>query len=252
MASLAHAYPTPGPSRAPTFAARHPADAKFFPIFVGVIWAMMLAGFVPELVQRTLGNPRPYPFIVHVHAVVFFGWLTFLASQVALVRTGNIAWHRRMGLVGAALAIAVTFFGPATALTMQLAHEARQPPQFLAVQLLNTAVFLGLIAAGLAFRRDPAAHKRLMLIGTLALTGAGFGRIVRGLTGAAPPPTLMPMLYIGGNLLMLGIALYDYRTRGRLHPVFLPAAGAFLLAQLAAGILLRTPAWTDFTRALVA
>jgi hypothetical protein len=206
---------------------------------------------VPEVIGRLTSNAKPYPLVIHAHALVYFGWLVFLASQVALIRTGNIAWHRRMGIVGVALAAAVTVLGPAAALTMQMAHAAPQPPQFLAIQGMNIVAFVGLFVAGLMFRRQPAAHKRLMLIATLALIGAGFGRIVRLLTGGPPPWTLIPAVYIAANVLVLAIALYDYRTRGRLHPVFLPAAGGLLAAELTAGLLLRSPAWIGFTHALV-
>ena len=64
--------------------------------------------------------------------------------------------------------------------------------------------------------------------------------------------TLIPALFGAADLLLLVIALYDYRTRGRLHSVLLPASGAFLLVQLITGVLMRSPAWIGFTHALVA
>ncbi|PZN93837.1 MAG: hypothetical protein DCF31_11480 [Alphaproteobacteria bacterium] len=243
---------TPPRSRQPRpFAASHPADAWFFPGLIAIIWLIMLIGFVPEVVQRMNSDAEPFPLVIHAHAVVYFGWLTFLASQVVLVRTGNIAWHRRMGTVGVAMAIAVIILGPAAALTQQLSHVARQPPQFLGLQFANVIVFGGFVIAALALRVQPAAHKRLMVVGTLALIGAGFGRVVRLVTGAPPPSTLIPGVYIAANVLLLAIAIHDYRTRGRLHPVFLPAAALFVGSELVVGLLLRSPAWIGFTRALV-
>lgn len=233
------------------FDLRHPADAWFFPAILGTIWLLLLGGFVPGLIQSLQPGARPYPAIVHVHAVVFFGWITFLTLQIGLVRTGNVAWHRRMGIVGAALAVAVVLAGPAAALTSHMSHTAIQPPQFLALQLINIAVFAVMVAAGLLLRRQPSAHKRLMLIGTIALIGAGFGRIVRMLTGAPPPWTLIPAVYIAGNVLLLAIAVYDYRTRGRFHPVFLWACAFFLTVQLVVGLMLRSPAWAEMARQIV-
>jgi hypothetical protein len=252
MATAADAFLEPDPGRRRAFRERHPADAYFFPGLVVVIWAIMLLGFVPEVIERMTGEMRPYPWIIHVHAVVFFGWLVFLASQVALIRTGQVRWHRRMGVVGVALAVAVVVVGPAAAFTMHLAHEARQPPQFLAIQLLNIATFAVLVAAAVLLRRHAAAHKRLIFIGTLAIIGAGFGRIIRLLTGGPAPFTILPGVYIAGDVLILSIGLYDLATRGRLHPVFLPAAGLSVAVQLTAGYLLNAPGWIAFTRALVA
>lgn len=233
------------------FALHHPADAWFFPAILGAIWLLLLSGFVPELIESLQPGGRAYPPIIHVHAVVFFGWITFLTLQIGLIRTGNVAWHRRMGIVGAMLAIAVVLAGPAAALTQHINRAALQPPQFLALQLGNIAIFAVMVTAGLLLRGQPAAHKRLMLIGTIALIGAGFGRIVRMLTGAPPPWTIMPAVYIAGNLLLLVIALYDSRTRGRLHPVFLAATGFFLAAQLVIGMMLQSPAWAQIARQIV-
>lgn len=234
------------------FAERHPADALFFPAMVGVIWLLMLTGFVPEMVQRISGDMRAYPWIIHVHAVVYFGWLAFLAGQIALVRTNNLVIHRQMGLFGIALAVAVVIVGPAAAFEMHMAHQARQPPAFLALQLLNILVFAAGVAAALLLRHQPAAHKRLMLLATLPLTGAGFGRVMRLVTGAPPPWTLIPAVYIAADVLVLAMAIYDYRTRGRLHPIFVPAVAILFATELASGLLLRSPAWASFTRALVA
>jgi hypothetical protein len=243
---------TGGVLRQPSgFAPHHPADAWFFPAILGAIWLILLVGFLPETFASLQPGGRAYPLIIHVHAVVFFGWITFLTMQIGLIRTGNVAWHQRMGMVGAALAVAVVLAGPAAALTQHMNHEARQPPQFLALQLGNIVVFAVLVTAGLLLRGQSAAHKRLMLIGTIALIGAGFGRVVRMLTGAPPPWTLMPSVYIAGNILLLVIALYDYRTRGRPHPVFLEATGFFLVTQLIIGMMLQSPAWAQTARQIV-
>jgi hypothetical protein len=90
-----------------------------------------------------------------------------------------------------------------------------------------------------------------MLVATLALVGAGFGRVVRLLTGGPPPSMLIPGVYIATNVLLIAIAIYDYRTRGRVHPVFVVAACALFGVELLAGLLVRSPAWIEFTHALV-
>jgi hypothetical protein len=251
MALTVNPFSGSGPAGARAFAERHPADALFFPAMVAALWLLLLAGFVPEVVERAFGAMRPYPWIIHVHAVVYFGWLAFLASQVALVRTGRLARHRQMGAVGLGLALAVIVAGPAASFEMHMSHQARQPPAFLAIQLLNVFAFAVGVCAALLLRHRPAAHKRLMLIATLPLIGAGFGRVVRMLTGAPPPFTLIPSVYVATNAFLLAIAVYDWRTRGRLHPVFLPAVGGLFVIELTAGLLLRSPAWASFTRSLV-
>lgn len=233
------------------FDLHHPADAWFFPAILGAIWLILLGGFGPGMIASVQPGARSFPLIIHVHAVIFFGWITFITVQMGLVRTGNVAWHRRMGILGAVLAVGVVLAGPAAALTQHMDKVAIQPPQFLALQVGNIIVFAVMVTAGLLLRSQSSAHKRLMLIGTIALIGAGFGRIVRMVTGAPPPWTLIPAVYIAGDILLLLIALHDFRTRGRLHPVFVLAAGVFLAAQLCIGLLLQSPAWAEIARQIV-
>jgi hypothetical protein len=57
-------------------------------------------------------------------------------------------------------------------------------PRFLSIMFADMIAFGGLIAAGIRLRRSPAAHKRLMLVATLVLTDAGFGRWLSPQIGA--------------------------------------------------------------------
>lgn len=47
-------------------------------------------------------------------------------------------------------------------------------PEFLAVQFSDILAFAGLTTAGLLLRGNSAAHKRLMLLGLIYISDAGF------------------------------------------------------------------------------
>jgi len=47
---------------------------------------------------------------------------------------------------------------------------------FLSVMLGDMLVFATLSTVGISLRKNPSTHKRLLLIATLILTDAGFGR----------------------------------------------------------------------------
>ena len=69
------------------------------------------------------------------------------------------------------------------------------PPDFLAVQLSDMLAFGTLSAAALLLRKDMAAHKRLMLLGTLYISDAGFARWLGDSLGERRH---------GGHLLVMG------------------------------------------------
>ena len=69
--------------------------------------------------------------------------------------------------------------GPAAAL-WQVVVNAYMPDRWIAwlsVQFTNALGSGVLLTAGLMLRRNPSAHKRLMLLGTIAVTEPGFSRI---------------------------------------------------------------------------
>jgi uncharacterized membrane protein YozB (DUF420 family) len=234
------------------FLTRHRFDRLVVPGFVAAIWAAILAGFVPDIVGHVRAQGFSYPIIVHLHALAFTGWLILLSVQVALVETGNVALHRRLGVAGAGLAGTMVILGPMVALMMGSAAfgTPRWDPGFLSISLSDIVAFAVIVGAALVLRRDAAAHKRLMLLATIQIAGAGFGRFMgiflHGLGG-----TGWWGFFVGGtlelDLLIVALGVYDIVTRGRLHPVYLPTVLALWGLQATAITLYFTPAWTAFT-----
>jgi len=107
-------------------------------------------------------------------------------------------------------------------------------PVFLAVQFADILAFAGLTAAGLLMREVPSAHKRLMLLGLIYISDAGFARYLNdfmaspfghGFWGEAAG------LYLGSDLLMIGLGVYDLATRRRLHPAYICGVPGRLLSK---------------------
>lgn len=208
----------------------------------------MLSGFGTDSFNHVRKYGLDYPLIVHFHAVAFVGWLVLFTVQVALIRTGRADIHRRLGMAGAVLAATMLVLGPATALVVDTARfEATgTTPEFLAVQFTDILAFAGLTASGLLMRRIPAAHKRLMLLGLIYISDAGFARLLNGAM-AAPlghgPWAAIARLYLGSDLLVLGLGVYDLATRGRLLPAYVAGAVWMLSLQFTALTLLNNPTW---------
>jgi hypothetical protein len=230
-------------------------DRKVYAVWLALIWAGMIAGFGLDFPGFLEQQPPP-PLLIHVHAVVFVGWLVFLTAQVTLVQTRRFALHRRLGLAGLGLAAAMMVLGPATALTVH-AQIAATPagdhhPQFLAVNFVDILGFGILLTAGVALRANAAAHKRLMMLSTVALCDPGFGRLADAVTTV--PDTFAPWLvhnFYGNVLLIAAMGAWDLLRRGSLHPAFVAGSALLILSEIAAGLLYFDPAWKTMAAQLV-
>lgn len=230
------------------FPARSQPDRNAFLFFTGMVWLGVLSGFGTDSFNHVSQFGLDYPLIVHFHAVAFVGWLVLFTAQVLLIRTGQASLHRKLGIAGAALAFAMIFLGPATALIFD-AHTyeiSGKTPEFLAVQFTDILAFATLTGAGLILRRNSPSHKRLMLLGLIYISDAGFARLINPIIAAPLGQTVlggMASLYLGSDLLMLGLGAYDFATRRKLYPAYVGGAIWSVTLQLTAYSLLPNPNW---------
>jgi hypothetical protein len=231
-------------------------DRYALPIFVALAWLGIIMGFVPEVAGKLEKHQFVFPLAVHFHAAVFVSWLVLFTTQVTLVRTGNVALHRKLGIVGVVLAGCVVVMGLVVSYVVD--HAKFGTPEgdapFLSIQLFDIVNFFCLASAGLLLRRDSAAHKRLMLLATFSIVDAGFGRWWGpGLEGALGKGFFgeWMALYLGDILLIVGLGFYDLSTRKRLHPVYATGATFALSMQALAAYLYVTPWWKPIATRLI-
>ena len=204
----------------------HPWDRNFFLLYVALIWLGICAGFGPDILSHIETHAPPYPLIVHFHAPAFVAWLVLLTTQVLLVRAGRADIHRKLGIVGAALAIVMVMLGPATAIVVDGLQfgTPKSDPAFISVQLTDMLAFAGLVTGGILWRKDAATHKRFMLLATLYISDAGFARWLGQSVMAYLGAGFWAMgagLYGASDTLIVGLGIYDLITRRRLHSVYL-------------------------------
>jgi len=186
--------------------------------YFGMAWlvlAVVAYGFGRGLGERLLHRAEPLPWILHVHALVFSGWVLLFLAQSGLVRWHAVRLHRRLGMFGAGLGTLLPVLGVATALAMRQWH-ARQGPvhdAFLAISFNDMLTFAVAFGLALRWRRQPDVHRRLMLIATCALTVAAFARFPRALV-----PANAWYAYVDG-LIGLGL-LRDLIVGDRVHRVY--------------------------------
>lgn len=199
-----------------------PGDHRFFSFMAVLTAVTIVAGFGQTYVPKVVGGAPAVPFIVHLHAAIFVCWLALFVAQTALVLTGRTAVHRRLGVAGVGLAALMLVVGTATAIAVaRLGHrgipgvEFPDAEGFLLLNLISIFVFATLVGAGWFLRRNPAAHKRVMLMATVGgLVGPGVSR----LPFASGKPPVIGVLALA---FLLAGPIYDLVTRRRVHPAYL-------------------------------
>lgn len=253
MATIIAATGT-SPKRPRPFAPSHPWDRNFFLVYVAIIWVGIFAGFVPEIIKHAKSGAPPYPAIIHVHGVLFVSWLALLTAQVLLIRSRKLRLHKKLGMAAVVLAPLMVVIGIATGLTMHKLHlgtpESDTP--FLSVQLLDMVGFGALVAAGISARKSPSAHKRLMLLATLSIADAGFARwLGSDLHFGDGISFFYVELFLPTAALILGVGVYDFITRRRVHPAWVAGAAWIFTEQLTASWLYFNPTWRALTLSAV-
>lgn len=215
----------------------------------------IVTGFGIDLVKRAHEGRLSFPWIVHLHVLVYASWLLLLAAQVWLARTRRVAEHRRLGLTALVLLPLMLILGPAAAIS-QVVTNPYMPDRWiswLSVQFTNVSVSVLLLTAGFLMRRDPSAHKRLMLMGTIAVTEPGFSRIWEPVLVAHWGEGYVPFYfstYVGTFLLVLAVGAYDLATRRRLHPAYIGAASWIFANEVVATWLFHQPFWLGAMKAM--
>ncbi|MFZ5746946.1 MAG: hypothetical protein ACOY45_04725 [Pseudomonadota bacterium] len=214
---------------------RSGSDAGFFLGMVLVMAAFNVAGF--GLFALMGLSSFGAPLYIHVHALLFFGWVALLVTQAMLAATGSVGTHRRLGWLALAWVPAMIVAGTTTTVFNVQAGRVPflfLPAYFLVMNPLTVLTFAGLVFAGIARRRDTAWHRRLILSGMAAIMGPTFGRLV------PPPIQLATNGFINFALCLafpIAGAVRDWRRTGRVHPAWLVGIVALVVMQAAIEIL---------------
>lgn len=189
------------------------------------------------------------PWWVHVHAVTFMGWVAFYLLQNTLILRGSVAVHQKLGRIGAVYAVWMVLVGLVLTPTTLAAGRSPPfftPPYFLALDWTNIVFFAGFVAAAIHNRSRSDWHKRLMLCATVCVMAPAWGRLIvlGGQTMTAPSnvAVLLPYIVVG--------MVFDWRTRGRVHPAFVWGFGALVAMAVVIELVARIPAFVTFAQGI--
>ena len=223
------------------------AGARIFHTGMAVAFLVTtFAGFAPTYFLRGLSDRPPLGLLLHVHGLVFTSWLLLLLTQTALVSRHRVAWHGRLGIAGTILATAMVPLGIMVGIDgarRGIAAGGPEPLAFLIFPLGQIVLFGALVGAAVWKRRQPEVHRRLMLLSTTVLVTPAISRLP-----FVPNP--MISLVLSTLFVVAGMA-HDWRTRGRVHSIYIWGALVILLSGPVRFALGQTGAWQSFARFLV-
>jgi hypothetical protein len=213
-------------------------DRHFFTGMALVAAFTVFIGFAPTYYLKNVTGAPPLPPLVHVHGLLFTAWIVLLIAQTSLVAVKRTDLHRRLGIVGGALAVAMTVIAYLTALGSF--QRGRISPEIVVVPLTSVVIFPAFVSAALILRRDMEAHKRLMLIATTELLIAAVSRwpVIAGV----PPIST----YAVTDLFVVALLIHDLVSRRRPHPATVWGGLVFIASQPLRQLLGGTAMWLTF------
>lgn len=234
--------------------ARHRARHWFFVGMSAVMLAIVLVGFAPTFYLREyFGTGLPpgqqgLPLYLHVHGAFLTLWFSLFLAQTILVASHRTNLHRRLGVAGATLAVAVVL----VSLIVVLRAVPRSPSNGLPAAVLPALVILdlgflllfsSLVASSIYLRRHSEAHKRLMLLASISLIAPAISR----LPGMAVHPIFQLLLLLS---LLLAPILHDVISNGRVHRATIWGELWYVLVFVLSGSLAQTALARAFIQAL--
>ncbi len=199
--------------------------------FVGFAHTYYLAG--------VFRAPLP-SLIIHLHGAAFSCWILLLVTQTSLVAAGRVDLHRRLGMAGFLLACLMVILGvlAATDSLVRAAGPAGRDAQFFyIVPLTDMLIFAVLIFFAIRARRNPQAHKRLILVATILLIAAIARWPITFLFRNAAMAALMSYIFL------LVLVVYDLWTSRKVHRATLWAGGFLIFVQQIRIPIGKTAAW---------
>ena len=223
------------------------SERRFYSGMAIAILISVLVGFGRSFFLSPLfpNHPAPTELVFYLHGALFTSWIIIFFAQVSLISRGRTKLHKKIGFASAFLVVAMVILGVIGALTAASRSTGFvgipvPPLQFLAVPLFDMIVFPAFVAMAYIRRNNSQSHKRWMVLATLNLITAAIARwpVVS---------SLGPLAYFGiTDLFIVALALWDFRSQGKIHQVTLWGGLLMIISQPLRLIVSGTSAWMAF------
>jgi hypothetical protein len=235
-------------------AARMKSDRIFYTGAGLAIAGTIIWGFAPTFyLSHWLASPPGTPSIgllLALHGTIFSAWMALMVVQPLLIARRNLAVHRALGLFGVGVAAAMVVLGNVAGIVaMNVGFQGVGDPfVFYALPFFGINAFAVTVWLAFRWRRFPDTHKRLILLANCNVIGAAIARIPLDLVQAGAPFSFI----FGPDLIILAGMLYDWRSRGRVHRVWLVGGALVVASQVAMMASMGTAWWHAFAESMAA
>ncbi len=218
---------------------------------------IVLVGFSRSFYLQEYFELPELPLHLVVHGTVLTGWFFLACLQPALVRYGKTWLHRRTGIAGLLIAVAVVITGVWT-LVLRDAATIDEFPSRAAGNLASLFMFLFCIALGAAFRRKPGHHKRLMLMASISVLAPALDRFARipllnDLLGKLlpwfPAPPEIAFATITFLVLLMAVVIHDFIRDRQIHRgTVWGLVSILIISPAATAMIVSTGGWATFVK----
>lgn len=236
------------------------ADSRLFhALMSGALLVIVLLGFGRSLFLRPFMDLPPLPAAVWVHGSILTAWYVGAFAQASLVSAGRTDLHRRLGWwvagIGAAVivigtTVTLAFVGRRAALGTDIEARIRFFSDIVWGDIAAIVAFIVFFGLALAWRKRPDLHKRLMILGSLALLEPALFRIWGWKMFAGIDRNWAALAVL--SVAVVFLAIHDLSTRRRVLAVTL-LGGVLLLGSRMLGLFVIAPSagGLAFIRALM-
>ncbi|MEO6537907.1 MAG: hypothetical protein ABIT07_10625, partial [Ferruginibacter sp.] len=180
-----------------------------------------LIGFAKTFIIPVATNSFSAPLLIHIHGAFSFGWILFFLTQTSLIHFDKYKIHQTLGYLGVFIAAGVMLtMIPAGMYVVQ--RDIRKgfgesAYSSLPGVITSGIIFFSLVVSGIVKRRQPASHKRLMLLATIVVLWPAWFRF-RHYFPSVPRPDIWFALILADSLIIISW-IWDKLRNGTVHPI---------------------------------
>ncbi|HUL81095.1 MAG TPA: hypothetical protein VL131_03070 [Gammaproteobacteria bacterium] len=214
-------------------------------LFLAATFVVVIAGFWPTFYSQPLSLKTT---LLEFHGLAMTLWCVMLIEQAYLIRVNQRDLHKKIGKVSYVLAPSIVALGFAVA--HHALHGTRDVvPNYASLVLYvlgGISLFGVFYVLAMCYRRAPQTHARFMVATVFPIYPAATDRLIGRLL--AFDDTFRPsqlVAWYAGDLLLLALALWDWRSNRRLG-VFALVLTIMLVYQASIFTLADSAPWKTF------
>jgi hypothetical protein len=197
-----------------------------------VMCAFVFTGFgMTYIGPVAMGTRPPDSPIVHLHGFAFFSWMLLLLAQALLVNVRNVKLHRSLGMFGIAVGTFVVVMG--VFITIAGASITKLGGSGASVFFLSVFAppsFAVLFIMAIRAVNNPAVHRSLILMATIAILMPGINRVYMNGLGIQRVPFYET--YATMDVLLAAVLWHEWKRQGAISRASWIGAAVVFVPQL--------------------